>query len=1244
MDREQALNEIITAYLKAVEAGQAADPAEWLARYPEFAGELMEFFADQKVLDRAAAPLRAVLSAPSAAGEALTVAPGDGQVRQSLGSIRYFGDYELLEEIARGGMGVVYRARQVSLSRVVALKMILAGHLASPEDVQRFHREAEAAANLDHPHIVPIYEVGEHQGQHYFSMKLIEGGSLAQWIAVCRSQITDVRKEDQRAMAQLLATAAHAVHHAHQRGILHRDLKPGNILLQADQSPSHNVSGLQSVIPFVTDFGLAKQVEGSGHVTRSGGIIGTPSYMPPEQARSEKVLTTAVDVYSLGAVLYELLAGRPPFRAETPLDTVLQVLDREPERPSKLNPGIDRDLETICLKCLQKDPAQRYGSAEKLAEDLERWLAGEPIQARASTAWERGIKWVRRRPAAAALVLISVLTVAALVAGGLWIQQERQAQALLAVKHQAEMDSQAQLSQERQLRSLLEEARAERLSGNRQRALEVLADAAHIERSELVQQEAIQIAASPGVRLLRTIPVGHVNTVKFSADGQLLAIHGCYGIGQGWRTGDPDPASTEWLKVFRLPTGELLASTRLRAGHGGLGVGMSGWQPEDFTGYNPFLFSPQAPILALADSTTEALRLWNPTSGNDSQTLKLCPSGVVFSPDGTLLTGTEKIEQGEIVMWNLRKRAIQTRLKGGMPAAFLSQDELVFRFWDAKHGGLRRVRIADGMEQFVTPKGTEVLALSGDGRVAALCASQAPKGAPVTIWDLTAGRQIGTVASAAPAYQNPYGLRFSHNGGRLALDDPLLSNIFKIWIRETGQVQEGINGAIYGEGDWNHYQRAAFSPNGALLAAYAQKNKSLLQLWDVASSRRICTLRDSHTPVWRGDGRLLATLAPGQIIRDDGSGYGGPRAYVNIWEVAEPLPVYNLHQPVETAAFGQDDTHLVAGDQVIKVATAPGQPVLRSTPHAAREVQVALVRAGQPWGLVCPTLAATDRPSKLVPLVGPGAEIALMKPVPKGSPLGLRNPEPLVIPLLSGCAFDPSGRYLAAICHIHWKTQGGFQSMDSERILALWDLTNPAPPIVTEDRSEREALAISADGKQIALGGGNGVEIRELPSLRALYHFRFPVQSTVPLTGWKSKTSSGSGPEEYVFKLHSVRFSPDGHKIYAASADGRINVADLESPRELTPLQGGHKGAVLCLAIDASGQWLASGGQDRTIRLWNTATNQEVARWEAHEEAVTALDFAYSGEKLVSGGSDGYVKLWDLARIRRELAQLGLDW
>ncbi len=277
--------------------------------------------------------------------------------------VRYLGDYELLSEIARGGMGVVYKARQVRLNRMVALKMILAGQFAGEADIERFHTEAEAAANLDHPGIVPIFEVGEHEGNHYFSMGLVEGGSLA-------AMISDGPLPPREA-AQFVQKIAEAVQYAHENGVIHRDLKPANVLIDHTGQPK------------VTDFGLAKKIEGDSGLTGTGQILGTPAYMPPEQA-SGKVdeVGPLADVYSLGAILYCLLTGRPPFQSARALDTLMQVVEQQPLAPRTLNPQAPQDLNTICLKCLEKDPSLRYQSARELGEDLARYLNGEPITAR----------------------------------------------------------------------------------------------------------------------------------------------------------------------------------------------------------------------------------------------------------------------------------------------------------------------------------------------------------------------------------------------------------------------------------------------------------------------------------------------------------------------------------------------------------------------------------------------------------------------------------------------------------------------------------------------------------------------------------------------------------------------------------------------------------------------------------------------------------------------------------------------
>ena len=388
------------------------------------------------------AEVQAFLSASGRAGDAMgspdetlpgdTAVPANRSAASHDGSIlptrvQYFGDYELLDEIARGGMGVVYKARQASLNRTVALKMILAGRLASRAEQQRFRAEAEAAASLDNPNIVPLYEVGEYDGRQYFTMKLMDGGSLAQRMVRDGKEYT----QNPPLAARLISIIAGAVHYGHQRGILHRDLKPANVLLDRDGTP------------YVTDFGLAKRidvgpVDGNpteaaleAQLTASGTVVGTPAYMAPEQARGHsRQVTVATDVYGAGTILYHLLTGRPPFEDASLTELLRAVAEKEPVRPQSVNPKIDRDLETICLKALAKEPAGRYASALALKEDLDRWLAGEPILARRTGLAEQAVKWARRNPAIASLlatIAVSLLCGMVLVTWQ-WRRAEKQRQ------------------------------------------------------------------------------------------------------------------------------------------------------------------------------------------------------------------------------------------------------------------------------------------------------------------------------------------------------------------------------------------------------------------------------------------------------------------------------------------------------------------------------------------------------------------------------------------------------------------------------------------------------------------------------------------------------------------------------------------------------------------------------------------------------------------------------------------------
>jgi eukaryotic-like serine/threonine-protein kinase len=365
VDRDELLSDLLAGLGEQLRRTGHADVDAAARAHPDLAGELRELWAVAQFAELARWPAAATADARTLPN---TTRPGGAEDGSALP--REFGDFELLSELGRGGMGVVYRARQKSLGRTVALKMVREAHLASEADRARFRAEAEAAARLHHPNIVTIHEVGTHDGQAYICMECVDGETLAE-LVVAAGPLPP------REAARIVGVVARAVQNAHENGVLHRDLKPSNVLLTVtDRSGDAPPTG---VTPKISDFGLAKRIDRTESLTRTGAIVGTPSYMPPEQATGRKDLTATADVYALGAILYELLTGRPPFRASNPVDTLLMVLEQEPVAPRQLNPSVDRDLELICLKCLQKPSELRYQSAAALAGDLDAFLAGEPV-------------------------------------------------------------------------------------------------------------------------------------------------------------------------------------------------------------------------------------------------------------------------------------------------------------------------------------------------------------------------------------------------------------------------------------------------------------------------------------------------------------------------------------------------------------------------------------------------------------------------------------------------------------------------------------------------------------------------------------------------------------------------------------------------------------------------------------------------------------------------------------------------
>ena len=790
--------------------------------------------------------------------------------------VRYFGDYEIVRELARGGMGVVFQARQVSLNRPVALKMILAGQLADDDAVRRFHIEAEAAANLDHPGIVPIYEVGEYEGQHYFSMGFVEGQSLSQKIA--NGPLPP------RLAAELMVKVSEAIEYAHHHGVIHRDLKPANILL--DQAGN----------PRVTDFGLAKKLEGDSGLTGSGQIMGTPSYMPPEQAGGPRgEVGPLADVYALGATLYALVTGRPPFQASTAMDTVLQVMSDDPVPPRRLNASVPLDVETICLKCLEKEQGKRYGSASALGEDLRRYLAGEPIRARPVTRSERVVKWARRRPAIAALMGLVILVTALGLGGVIWQWREAVGARDLAEHRRVDADHRRREAEEAREK---EEAQTKLAEERMRDALE--AKAKEREQTQLAEQRLYDVRMNliqrnwedyNGALMLR----GLDEEVPASSDAA-------------------DRRGFEWFYWRR----------KIASGH----ITLAG--NNGFGGIARFTRDGKR----IVAGSIGGVKLWDAVTGQEIRVIEPQARSYTFSPDGSRfaivgLPGTLKVGDTKTGLETVTLKGA-SRLFGS--EAVFNPDGHRLAVSITEIGPIKVWDTRTGLETVTLTKSTGIvsnMAYSPDGHLIAANSAEANAGErTVKVWDAMTGQETPTLKGHGGYI---YRVVFSPDGKRLA--SASVDRTVKLWDTATGQGIHTLNGHT------RDVNSVAFSPDGRTLASASWDRT--VKLWDTASGRPIRAIEGSPSRLeFRQEGKLFGFVTGSELLQvwDTATGQATVNLKGNTNGVMSVSPsvdgrwiaTVSMDATVKVwdATTGQVAFTLILKDQVLKVPS--GSPETRT--------------------------------------------------------------------------------------------------------------------------------------------------------------------------------------------------------------------------------------------------------------------------------------------------------------------------
>jgi eukaryotic-like serine/threonine-protein kinase len=1144
--RQRRLEEVIAAYLAAAEKGKPPDRADLLARNPDLAADLRAFFEDHDRVRQVAGPMRALAG---------SVLPGP----VDLPRVRYLGDYELLEEVARGGMGVVFRARQSSLNRIVALKMIRDGELATREDVHRFRAEAEAAANLDHPNIVPIYEVGEWRAGdvgppvQYFSMKLIEGESLAAHLASLGPRPPS--RDRVRASVQVVAKVARAVQHAHERGILHRDLKPSNILLDRTGEPH------------VVDFGLARRLAGpgqTGSLTRTGNIVGSPSYMPPEQARGQKGITTAADVYALGAILFECLTGKPPFLGQSPMDTLLRVMEQDPPRPRTLNPGVDRDLETICLKCLEKDPKRRYPSAEALADDLDRWLTDRPIRARRVGPVERLIRWARRHKSVAALVLMVCIV---LVAGA----SVATLQATRARRAQLEAAMARRLAEEEALRARRQEAETK---GARDLARQHMY-AATVGLAQREFQEGFPTRAEELLDRFHSSPDRgwEWHYLKGRLHGEVLRL-----TGEGCVAWSPDGKL-----LATVAPGEGLADRNrdvllLDATTGKVRQRLSGHTRK----VECLAFSPDGKHL-VTGSMDGTARVWLVESGREiftyrghSETRPFTVFAVAFSPDGKHVASAGN--DSTLRLWEAATgKSAWPLFKGQQRRAV---DDLAWRpdgkllfscdtLWDTTTG-------QPAVTLQPPPQRFHRAVFSPDGRLLALAGHDGQ----VTFYDTTTGKERRTWRAHREGVR---GLSFSPDGTRLASAGH--DRVIKVWDVIGGREQLSIRGHQASIED------IAFSPDGQRLAA---ADWQCVKLWNVSEKAPFpgtIPLEGLCDLVYSPDNRTLA------VARVTDGERGACSAHVELWDSASrrllrrldethiQIPEKPRQAPVKRVAFSADGKRLATVDALISLEPYPQGTADRIKPATvkvwdpeSKQQVFSLPQAGErvvfsPDGLLIATASHTHR--VVVGTDDKGNTRSAMR----GGDVKLWNARSgKLVRRLEGAGplltFSADGRRLAVAS----------DRLGVANSITVWDIRDDSLDHRCELPDFPESLAFSPDGHYLAAG-----------------------------SGWRGRVNLWDVDRGE--KVSSINENREGTR---SSPPVPPPVTRSPGPLVFTP---GRLGASR-LAYVAAGESGAS-----TVRLWDPGTGQDVLVLPCPGRPPERLLFSPDGRTLVAVGEEGW-QVW----------------